>query len=309
MSEGSILGMSDERMSEETTIDAPAVRARRVRPEGWTPPGPQPRGADGRADLVPGPEEDLSFLSGDFRIFQHKRGHRWSLDDFVTAAVAIEAVQARSLAVERAADIGCGIGSVMMMVAWAFPEARVSGVEAQALSASLARRSLAWNGIDDRCVVESGDLRDPATLAGRGPFDLVTGTPPYIALGAGLVSEKVQRGPCCFETRGGIEEYAVAAARLLRPGGVFVACAGASPETRTEDAARAAGLVPSLRVDVVPREGKAVLFRVVVADKPTLGREGFAPAMSQRSFTVRDRATGLTSDMRGARALLGLPPI
>ena len=57
-------------------------------------------------------------------------------------------------------------------------------------------------------------------------FDLVTGTPPYIPPGAGIKSERPQRGPCCFEERGGVEEYCAAAAQRLLPEGRFVMCSG-----------------------------------------------------------------------------------
>ncbi len=291
--------------TDPSTSDPALARALRTRPPGWVPPGPRPKGAADRADLAPGPDEDLSFLSGDFRIFQQKRGHRWSLDDFVTAAVALEAVESHGVQVVDAADIGCGIGSVLMMVAWAFPSARVRGVEAQDVSAALARRSLAFNGLEDRCHVANGDLRDPESIEGAGTFQLVTGTPPYIPLGHGLVSEKIQRGPCCFETRGGVEDYARTAARLLAPGGLFITCAGASPEKRAEDAVRAAGLSVKGRVDVIPREGKSVLFRVVVARAEPAGDAAPSPT----TFVVRDREARLTEQMKAARGRLGMPPL
>jgi len=197
-----------------------------------------------------------------------------------------------------------------MMVAWAFPETRAVGIEAQELSVGLARRSLAYNGIDDRVRIVNGDLRDaPRSLAEPafdGGFDLVTGTPPYIALGHGLVSEKEQRGPCCFETRGGIEEYCLAAAQILRPGGIFTVCAGALPEQvdRGEQAIDAAGLSLIERVDVVPRTGKAVLFRVFVTKR---GAVSEPPIRSE--LVVRDAALAITDQMRAARDELGLPPL
>ena len=89
-------------------------RRRKQRPAGWVAPGPRPRGGQGRADLVPGDDEDLAFLTGDFRIFQKKRGHRWSLDDFTTALFAIREARA-AVDVTRAADLGCGIGSGSMI--------------------------------------------------------------------------------------------------------------------------------------------------------------------------------------------------
>ena len=292
----------------------PDDRAARKRPPGWIPEGPAPRGAQGRAGLSPRADEVLSFLSGDWRIFQQRRGHKWSLDDFMTAAIAIEEGRARGN-MQTACDLGCGIGSVLMFVAWGFPGARLTGVEAQEVSAAMARRSLAFNGADDRVAVRLGDLRDPAMLPEGATFDLVTGTPPYIPLGHGTPSQKVQRGPCCFETRGGIEDYAQAAARILSPDGLFVACSGAFPADRALAAGRAAGLVCTRRVSVIGKEGKPPLFVVTVMRRADVLSAEHATAttremreMREETFRARLADCSLPREMHAARALLGLPP-
>jgi tRNA1Val (adenine37-N6)-methyltransferase len=293
--------------------DAALERALLRRPPGWRAPGPPPARAQGRPELAPGPDEDLSFLVGDWRIFQLRRGHRWSLDDFATAYVALQTARAHEH-VAAALDLGCGIGSVLLMVAWGLPTARVVGVEAQARSVELGRRSLAYDGADDRCEIRLGDLRDEALLPEPGPFDLVTGTPPYLPIGTGLVSERAQRGPCCFETRGGLEDYCLAAARALARGGAFVVCSGAQdPAGRAQRAAEAAGLAIYRSVEVIPKEGKDPLFYVHV-----MGEPGGAPwaeqsdaglAASQRSqFVSRCRDGSRHPDMQAARAFMGLPP-
>ena len=284
--------------------DLAAERAKARRPAGWHAPGPAPAGPRDRPDLAPGPDEVLSFLAGDWRIFQLRDGHRWSLDDMMTALTAIE--EARGLgAIHRTLDLGCGIGSVLMMVAWALPDARAVGVEAQPISIELGRRSLRYNGADQRCELRHGDLRDP-TLLPEGPsFDLVTGTPPYIPIGRGLVSSKVQRGPCCFEIRGGVEDYCSAAARALAPGGRFVVCAGPWPPDRIDRAARQAALDITRRIDVVPRDGKPTLFGVYVMQRMAEGEPASGPA---ERFLVRHADGRLSAEMHRARATLGMPP-
>jgi tRNA1(Val) A37 N6-methylase TrmN6 len=250
---------------------------------------------------------------GDWRIFQLRRGHRWSLDDFATAYVALETARAHGR-VTTALDLGCGIGSVLLMVAWGLPAARVLGIEAQATSVGLARRSLAYDGADDRCQVRLGDLRDEQLLPEAGQFDLVTGTPPYLPLGTGLVSDRAQRGPCCFETRGGLEDYCRAAARALAPGGAFVVCSGAQdPEGRAERAAAEAGLAVHRSVEVIPKEGKLPLFYVHVmrrrTSEPALGRVDAATApLTREQFVSRCRDGSRHPDMHRARAFMGLPP-
>ena len=86
--------------------------------------------------------EELSddAIAGTFRVLQRVRGHRYSLDDVATAW---EAARARPSAV-RVLDLGCGLGSVLLMLAWKLPDARLVGVEAQDISLALARRNVAF---------------------------------------------------------------------------------------------------------------------------------------------------------------------
>ena len=275
-----------------------AVRPPR-RPEGWIAPGPAPAGARGRPELDPSPGENLSLLSGDWRVFQQKRGHRWSLDDLVTAYVAAGAIASPPA---RALDLGCGIGSVLLMIAWRFPEASLVGIEAQELSAGMARRSLAWNGADERAIVRLGDLRDPAMLPEGGVFDLVTGTPPYFPIGEGIESDKPQCAPARFEHRGGVEAYAEAAARALAPNGTFVVCTASAEVPRVRRGAEEAGLSVKGWLDVVPREGKAPLVSVF-----TLARGPAAfPELPSR-LVVRDPKSAWTPEFAAVRRAMGMP--
>jgi tRNA1(Val) A37 N6-methylase TrmN6 len=268
-------------------------RARR--PPGWIPPGPKPAGARGRPELEPADDEDLAYLCGDFRIFQKLRGNRWSLDELVTGCVACDGP-----APARALDLGCGIGSVLLMIAWRFPDARVIGVEAQEVSADLARRSIAYDGVEARCVVRLGDLRDEA-LVEPGAFDLVTGTPPYFRRGEGVESDKVQCAPARFEHRGGVEDYVRAASRALSAAGRFVVCTAAAQRPRVFEAARASSLAVTSALDVVPREGKPALVSVFTLARPEVG------ACVERTLTVRDRAGRWTNDFVRVREAMGLP--
>lgn len=285
------------------------VRAPR-RPAGWSAPGPRPSSWDDPA-LAPRAGEDLCWLAGDWRILQRIDGHRWSLDDLVTAWFAAETVAGAPP--RRHADLGCGIGSVLLLVAWRFPELRSVGVEAQEVSLALARRSVAGNGVTARCEVRHGDLRDPAVFAAHETFDLVTGTPPYLPLGTARASERVQCAPCRLEHRGGIEDYCATASRLLAPGGWFVACAGGTQAPRVQDAAHAAGLYVVRRLDVVPRAGKAPLLGVHAlrrASDPLPSRTN-APAAAPPEIlpplVVRDAHGDWTPEFRALRRRMGMP--
>jgi tRNA1Val (adenine37-N6)-methyltransferase len=270
------------------------------RPSGWRAPGPPPAAPADRPELWPGPGEDLCWLAGDWRILQLVRGHRWSLDDLATAWFAVDACAGR--APRRFVDLGCGIGTVLLLVAWRFPAARGVGVEAQAVSAALARRSVAWNGA--ACEVRDGDLRDAAAIPESAVFDLVTGTPPYLPPGTAHGSARPQVDACHLERRGGVEAYCAAAARLLAPGGTFVTCAGAIEPGRVVRGAADAGLTVLRRRDVVPRAGKAALFGLWALARAD---EGLAGTIVEPPLVVRDARGRWTEEFRALRAAFGMP--
>lgn len=282
-----------ESMNEAVGIIRPARR-----PQGWTAPGPLPCGD---RSLLPRADEDLCYLSGEWRIFQKIEGNRFTLDDIVTSAFALRDTPAETPL--RALDLGCGIGSVLLMNAWRLPRATLVGVEAQDVSHDLAARSIAYNGVGDRVSLVHGDLRAVATAEGVGFFDLVTGTPPYFSDENQSRSERVQCGPCRFEDRGGVEEYALAAARVLKPGGRFVVVHAAWAETRVLAAIVAAGMRVSAVLTVVPRAGRAPLL--IVAEGVHGGELG---EPERTSLTVRDRAGQRTAEFSAMRATMGMPP-
>jgi tRNA1(Val) A37 N6-methylase TrmN6 len=270
------------------------------RPAGWEAPGPRPRTPD-RLEVWPGPNEDLCYLAGDFRILQRLDGHRLSVDDLVTAWYAAESVAGAPP--RRMVDLGCGIGTVLLFLAWRYPEARSAGVEAQALSASMARRSVAWNGVEDRVEVREGDLRDATITHGLGPADLVTGTPPYLPMGTGLLSPREQCAACRFELRGGVEDYALAAARLLSPTAPFVGCSSARQRARVAAAAAGAGLVLESFREVIGRHGKPSLFAVYVMRRPEAAR--ICP--NEPPLVVRGENGRFTEAFDELRRAMGIP--
>jgi len=276
------------------------LRAAR-RPAGWVAAGPPPQTPDDPGDLWPGPGEDLCWLAGNWRLLQRLDGHRTSLDDLVTAQLAAALVASRPPS--RWLDLGTGIGSVALFLAWRFPQAVGLGVEVQAISAAMARRSLAWNGVARRVAILEGDFRDPGLLAGQGTFDLVTGTPPYFPIGTGPQSDRAQRAPCRFEHHGGVEAYCEAAARLLAPGAPFVACEAWIQHERVEPAGRAAGLALTYWREVIPRAGKGPLF--VVFAMALAGQAG--ALVRPLPLVVRDQQGRRTPDFAAVRESMGMP--
>ncbi len=274
----------------------------RRRPPHWTPPGPVPPGAGNDPDLRPRAGETLDCLSGHWKIFQLRRGHRYSTDDLLTAWYAAQAFVEQGGAPGRILDLGCGTGSVGLMLLWRFPSARLVGVEAQAVSAGLARRSLRYNGADGRAEIRHGDFRDPDVFQPGERFDLVTATPPYLVPGEGRRSPVPQKGPCRFEDRGGIRDYLRVAAARLEPGGTAVWVHATRHRTQNVEAARAAGFGQITVRPVVFRKGKPSLislFRAVL--------DGRLCVRDEAVLVVRDRDGKWSETFRRARQEMGFP--
>jgi tRNA1(Val) A37 N6-methylase TrmN6 len=251
-------------------------------------------------------------LTGGYRVWQRKRGHRYSIDDVLTAR---EACVARPDAT-RYLDIGCGLGSVLLMVAYKLPQARALGVEAQAVSFGLAQRNVERNGQGERVTLHHGDLRDLRAGAGRaralaalgteeGP-QLISGTPPYMPVGTSTPSPDEQRRYARVELRGGVEEYLATMGALLGAGGRAVVCCDARTPERALRGAAAAGLAPLRRLDAIPREGAEALFSVW-----TLGRASDLPAetpCAHDRFVARDADGQRTLAYRQLRSFFDLDP-
>jgi tRNA1(Val) A37 N6-methylase TrmN6 len=237
---------------------------------GWAKPGPVPPGATSTPD-VPA-TESLDAISGHFRLFQLREGHRFSTDDVLTAWYGTTwAPTAASVL-----DLGSGIGSVGMVAAWRLQGARFVTVEAQDESVRLARKSAAYNGLDGRYEIRHGDFREPAVLADDEHFDLVLGSPPYFPLGTGIEGDHPQKVACRFELRGDVSDYARVAIAHLAPGGVF-ACV--FPEEQLERVQRAAA------------DAEAVIVR----RRPVVFREGEPPLVG---LFLMMRATDLPENVR-----------
>ena len=265
---------------------------------GWRRPGPVPPGG---VSLEAG--ETLDFICGHFRIFQYAKGHRYSTDDVLTAWYGT----AHAPRVDRAADLGSGIGSVALISAWRLPGATFCTVEAQEMSIRLARKTMEYNGLTSRFTLYHGDLRDDSVLAGEAPFDLVTGSPPYFPPGTATAADHAQAVPARIEVRGSVADYAKTAARILAPGGLFAFVFPAAQTDRALGALGEAGLKLIRRRDIVFKEGDTPLITLFAASRaadipPTY------EAFVEPPLTIRTKDGGVDPEYSAIRMSFGFPP-
>lgn len=268
--------------------------------KGWAKPGPVPPG---------GPEigegETLDAISGHFRLYQLRAGHRFSTDDVLTAWYGTTWCPTA----QTALDLGSGLGSVGMIAAWRLPGARFVTVEAQADSVRLARKSARYNGLEERYEIRLGDFRDPVLLPESEKFDLVLGSPPYFPVGTGLEGDHPQKIACRFELRGDIADYCRVAATHLALGGFFACVFPTEQTARVESTARKAGLTIVRRRPVVLREGDApliTLFGMPLAEHlpaPFRDQTWVEPAL-----VIRRKDGRVHPEYSAVKLAIGFPP-
>lgn len=272
---------------------------------GWAKPGPIPPGLT--PGLVVEAHETLDAVAGHFRLFQLRDGHRFSTDDVLTAWYGTSWCPTAHTAL----DLGSGLGTVGMIVAWRLPGARLVTVEAQEISVALARKSARYNGVEDRYDIKLGDFRDPGVLRDDERFDLVTGSPPYFPPGTGVESGHPQKLACRFELRGTVADYCVAAAKHLAPGGLFACVFPNDPPqlARVEAGAREAGLVIVRRRPVVFREGDQPLVGLFGLMRATDLPEWFrGRTWVEPVLTIRARDGKIHPEYSTVKLAVGFPP-
>lgn len=275
--------------------------------KGWAKPGPLAPGA-AMPELIAGAGETLDAISGHFRIFQLKDGHRFSTDDILVAWYGTSWCPTAT----RVLDLGSGIGAVGMVAAWRLPGARFVTIEAQAVSVQLAQKSARYNGLADRYEIRQGDFRAPDMFAETERFDLVMGSPPYFAPGTGVEGDHPQKIACRFELRGDIRDYCETAAARLAPGGTF-ACifpinAREQLEKIEQGVARAHLTIVRSR-PVIFREGEEPLLALFLMMRSDHLPEWFRnQSWPEPALVIRTRAGSVHPEYSAVKLAIGFPP-
>ena len=174
----------------------------------------------------------------------------------------------------RVCDLGCGTGLVGFLLLQRQRDLSLTGVDREERAIALARRCAAENGLADRAVFETLDIRDLRGRLPAGGFDLVVSNPPYFPPSRGLSPADPARRQARTEDTLSLPELCRAAGYLLRWGGSF--CLVHRPERLADllTALREAGLEPKRLRAVEPRPGAVPSLLLLEARRG--GRPGLA---------------------------------
>lgn len=162
---------------------------------------------------------DDAFLGGALHILQPAAGYRAGFDAvMLAAAVTVEGAGARVL------DVGAGVGTAGLCLAWRIASARITLFEREPALVHLARENAQRNCLAERVSVIEGDIglsADTAKALGLEPecFDHVIANPPFHDAGGGTPATDPLKARAHAMADDGLEHWARFMARMVVPGG------------------------------------------------------------------------------------------
>ena len=122
---------------------------------------------------------------------------------------------------ERALDMGTGTGIIPILLKAKTQGKHFTGLEIQERSAEMARRSVAYNHLEDTVTIRTGDIKEAAAIFGRASFSVVTCNPPYMTGSHGLANPHLPKAIARHEVLCTLEDVISQASQVLKPHGRF----------------------------------------------------------------------------------------
>lgn len=122
---------------------------------------------------------------------------------------------------EKVLDIGTGTGIIPILLEAKTEGEHFTGLEIQEENADMARRSVAYNHLEDKIDIVTGDVKEAVNLFGSVFFDVVTTNPPYMIGAHGLQNKDSAKAIARHEVLCDLDDILRESAKVLRPGGRF----------------------------------------------------------------------------------------
>lgn len=122
---------------------------------------------------------------------------------------------------EKALDLGTGTGIIPILLEAKTQGESFTGLEIQEESADMARRSVAFNHLEDKVEIVTGDIKEASGIFGGASFDVITINPPYMIEGHGILNAADAKVIARHEVLCTLEDIIRESAKILKPGGRF----------------------------------------------------------------------------------------
>lgn len=160
-------------------------------------------------------EERLDDLQNGYKLIQDPKDFCFGIDAVLLAWFA------NIKPGEKALDMGTGTGVIPILLKARTKGKHFTGLEIQEHSASLARRSVAYNHLEQDITIVTGDIKDAAAAFGAASFHVVTCNPPYMINQHGLKNTHLPKTIARHEVLCTLEDIVSQAEKVLTPKGRF----------------------------------------------------------------------------------------
>lgn len=269
-------------------------------------------------------DERVDQLSSARWVIQRARGHRATTDDQLLAWAVLDELSqrrghpARPLVEPRSIlELGAGKGTVTLWLSVALHDSYFFGIEAFEESFKLSLKNRQLNDLEGRFFPILGDLRSPERWSELGAlrlkhlgdadingFDVITGAPPFMPLGSGILPQDPQRASGRFELKGGVEGYLKAVKSCLSKRGFAVILMDGGGEERALKGASAEGLTVYKVMRVTPRPSRPATYSLLwLCDSPF--KHDLTPPVLELSMRG-EQGEAWSDDYLAVRRLLGV---
>lgn len=122
---------------------------------------------------------------------------------------------------EKALDLGTGNGIIPILLKAKTAGEHFTGLEIQEKSAELARRSVAYNHLEEQINIVTGDIKEAVSIFEPASFHVVTTNPPYMTGQHGLTNVQQTKAIARHEICCTLEDIISQSAKLLKSKGRF----------------------------------------------------------------------------------------
>lgn len=122
---------------------------------------------------------------------------------------------------EKALDLGTGTGIIPILLEAKNDGELYTGLEIQAESADMAKRSVAFNALEEKVSIVEGDIKQASDLFGLGSYDVITTNPPYMIGQHGITNPDDAKAIARHEVLCTLDDILRESAKILKPKGRF----------------------------------------------------------------------------------------
>lgn len=120
---------------------------------------------------------------------------------------------------EKVLDLGTGTGILPILLEAKYPGEHYIGLEIQAESAEMARRSVIYNDLQDKIDIIEGDIKEASKIFGKASMDVITSNPPYMTNHHGLKNPNDAKAIARHELLCSLDDVVRETAAVLKPRG------------------------------------------------------------------------------------------